>query len=171
MAERSTPDEAQLERFDNLKQLRANLAMIVYMDNCCFNRPFDDQQQLRIKIEAEAKLGIQAAIRSGDLGLAWSYILDFENENNPFAERRERTREWKKYAKVDCVESSSIKSKAKALEKVGLRSIDALHVACALHAQCDYFITTDDRILNKSRLVAGIVIDDPIGFVQKELSK
>ena len=34
--------------------------MRVYLDNCCFNRPFDDQSQLRIRLETEAKLDIQA---------------------------------------------------------------------------------------------------------------
>jgi hypothetical protein len=37
--------------------------MRVYLDNCCFNRPFDDQRHLRIRLEAEAKLSIQEAIR------------------------------------------------------------------------------------------------------------
>ncbi len=144
--------------------------MIIYLDNCCFNRPFDDQKQLRIRLEAEAKLGIQEAVRSGDLELAWSYILDFENENNPFLDRRERTRGWRRYAKVDCVENPAIKKIAKSLRQKGLRKIDALHVACAIHAGCDYFITTDDKILNKSGIINGIAIDGPIGFIKKELA-
>lgn len=36
--------------------------MRVYMDNCCFNRPFDDQSQLKIKLEAESKIYIQENI-------------------------------------------------------------------------------------------------------------
>ena len=47
--------------------------------------------------------------------------------------------------------------------------IDSLHVACAIHAGCDYFITTDDRILSKSETISEVVIDDPIGFIKKEL--
>ena len=39
--------------------------MKIYLDNCCFNRPFDDQSQLRIRLESEAKLKIQEDIRSG----------------------------------------------------------------------------------------------------------
>ena len=62
--------------------------MRVYLDNCCFNRPFDDQRQTRVRLEAEAKLCIQEHIREGTLELAWSYILDFENTANPFKERR-----------------------------------------------------------------------------------
>jgi len=30
--------------------------MWIYLDNCCYNRPFDDQSQLRVRLEAEAKL-------------------------------------------------------------------------------------------------------------------
>ena len=36
--------------------------MVIYLDNCCFNRPFDDQKQIRIQIETEAKLYIQREI-------------------------------------------------------------------------------------------------------------
>ncbi len=108
-------------------------------------------------------------MRSGDVELAWSYILDFENENNPFPDRRERTREWRRYAKVDCVEKPEIRSAAEALKKAGLHDIDALHVACAIHVGCDYFLTTDDRILNRSDTIDGIAVDDPVGFIKKEL--
>lgn len=30
--------------------------MRVYLDNCMFNRPFDDQGHIRIRLETEAKL-------------------------------------------------------------------------------------------------------------------
>ena len=42
--------------------------MKIYLDNCCFNRPFDDQSQIRIKLEAEAKLKIQSDIQDGKMG-------------------------------------------------------------------------------------------------------
>ena len=63
--------------------------MLIYLDNCCFNRPFDDQLQIKIRLETEAKLVIQEGIKTGDYLLAWSYILDFENSENPFPERKE----------------------------------------------------------------------------------
>jgi hypothetical protein len=61
--------------------------MRIYLDNCCLNRPFDDQRQARIRLEAEAKLCIQQQVREGRIELAWSYMLDFENAANPFEER------------------------------------------------------------------------------------
>ena len=30
--------------------------MRVYLDNCCYNRPFDDQNQLKVRLETIAKL-------------------------------------------------------------------------------------------------------------------
>lgn len=60
--------------------------MRVYLDNCCFNRPFDDQTSLTIRLETESKLQIQKDVQDGKLELAWSYVLDFENAANPFKE-------------------------------------------------------------------------------------
>ena len=31
----------------------------VYLDNCCLNRPYDDQTNLNVHLEAEAKVFIQ----------------------------------------------------------------------------------------------------------------
>ena len=67
--------------------------MKIYLDNCCFNRPFDDQLQLRIKLESEAKLKIQNEIKEGGFQLVWSYILQSEKEANPYGERRRAIRE------------------------------------------------------------------------------
>lgn len=65
--------------------------MKIYLDNCCFNRPFDDQSQLRIKLESEAKLKIQEDIRSGLYKLIWSYILDYENSKNLFRKDKNKS--------------------------------------------------------------------------------
>ena len=35
----------------------------LYLDNCCFNRPYDDQTQFIIRIETDAKLKIQDSIK------------------------------------------------------------------------------------------------------------
>jgi len=55
----------------------------VYLDNCCFNRPYDNQERLSVKLETEAKIRIQELIKNGELLLIWSFILDYENSYNP----------------------------------------------------------------------------------------
>jgi predicted nucleic acid-binding protein len=141
--------------------------MRVYLDNCCFNRPFDDQSQTRIISEAEAKLRIQERIREGALELSWSYILDYENASNPYEERRNAISEWRRYAAFDAEESAEVIARARDLTHIGLRPMDALHLACAICAGCDYFLSTDDGILRHSRNVADIRITDPISFVRE----
>ena len=141
--------------------------MRVYLDNCSFNRPFDDQSQLRIQLEAEAKLFIQRKVREGRLGLAWSYILDYESQANPFDERREAIQAWKKHAVIDTDETQGILVRAQSLTALGLKSKDALHIACAIEMQCDYFITTDDKILNRMKNSHDILVVDPTTFVQE----
>ena len=60
----------------------------IYLDNCCYNRPYDDQSQLSINLEALAKLSIQQEIREGKVDLVTSYILLAENAANRFEAKR-----------------------------------------------------------------------------------
>ena len=140
--------------------------MRVYLDNCTFNRPFDDQTQIRIRLETEAKLYIQERIQDGTLELAWSYILDYENKANPFEERRNVIQNWKANALIDVDANLEILIKANSLIEIGLRNKDALHLACSAAAKCDYFITTDDTILRKTVNFEEVKIIDPLNFIR-----
>jgi len=144
--------------------------MKIYLDNCCFNRPFDDQSQIRIRLESDAKLKIQEEIQTGEFSLIWSYILDYENNRNPFQERKDRINGWKKYAIVDIQESQELIEMASSLNKKGFPKIDSLHIACAIISKCEYFLTTDDKILKLSSVVNEINVNDPIGFIKEVLS-
>jgi predicted nucleic acid-binding protein len=139
--------------------------MRIYLDVCCFNRPFDDQSQLRIKLEAEAKLDIQQKIRKGELELAWSYALDYENAANPFEERKISIMAWKDLASVDVTETEAILAQATAFKEAGLKNIDALHLACAIEMGCQYFFTTDDGILKKRDGVEPVAILNPVDYI------
>ena len=63
--------------------------MKVYLDNCCYNRPYDDfSKDLIVSLEAQAKLYIQEQIRDGRYELVTSEILTAEIDNCPFDIRR-----------------------------------------------------------------------------------
>ena len=141
--------------------------MKIYLDNCCFNRPFDDQNQLRIKLEAEAKLRIQEEVRLGNFQLVWSYILDYENNKNPYLDRKLQIGDWKQYADMDIEESEELIAHAHSLQKLGLGKLDSMHVACAIQAKCDYFLTTDDKILKRYSQVSEVAVTDPIVFIKE----
>jgi predicted nucleic acid-binding protein len=141
----------------------------VYLDNCCFNRPFDDQQQIKIKLEAQAKIFIQKLIREQKLELVWSYILDFENNKNPFSNRRQSIAAWKEKSILDVDESESLLQKAEIFMKNRIAATDALHLAAAIEAGVDYFFTTDYLLIRKTKNISGIKIMNPTQFfIEKE---
>jgi hypothetical protein len=140
--------------------------MLIYLDNCCFNRPFDDQSNIRVKIETDAKLYVELMIMVGKIELAWSYILDFENDANPFFERKYTIEKWKHLSISDIEENNVILSKATSLAKQGLKAKDALHVACAIEMKCEYFLTTDDFIEKKMQGANEIKVLNPVEFIK-----
>jgi predicted nucleic acid-binding protein len=138
----------------------------IYLDNCTLNRPFDVQTSIRIRIETEAKLFIQDKIRKGELKLIWSYILDFENFQNPFDERKNAIAGWKRYSYTDIEQTESIVKMANEIENKGIKAKDALHIACAIQGNADFFITTDDGILKKTLSLQAINVVNPTDFVK-----
>ena len=142
--------------------------MLIYLDICCFNRPYDTQSSEIIKLETEATLTIQRAILTQKIYLVWSFMLDFENDANPYPDHREAISEWKNLASIQIPTLETIKEYANQLTTtLGIKSKDALHIACSIEAQCNYF-TTDKQLLKKSKKLTTINTVNPIEFILKE---
>ena len=117
--------------------------MRIYLDNCCFNRPYDDQSQLTVSLEAQAKMSIQKQIMSGDLELVTSYMLIAENDANPSASKRDSIKHFidnHTTVYVNDKHESEIDTIADGIMKTGIKYVDACHVACAIYADCDVFL-------------------------------
>ena len=134
----------------------------IYLDMCCYNRPFDDQSQMRVRLETEAKLFVQSAIRQKRISLAWSYMLDYENSENPNGETKNAIAVWKAIAVDHCPSSDEVLAAGRGIMKHGINAKDALHIACAIRCGCERFITTDRKLINKT--VPGIKIANPMSF-------
>ena len=122
----------------------------VYLDNCCYNRPYDDQSQLSINLEALAKLSIQQDIRDNKVDLVTSYILVAENSANRFDVKRQDIQSFidsRTHTFVSEASREKVNEIAKTIMKTGIKLMDACHIACAIIAGCDYFISTDKRLL------------------------
>jgi len=132
---------------------------------CCFNRPYDDQDQLRIELETKAKLHIQQQVVDGKCTLVSSVVLDFENSNNPYPLRKYVINDFLNYAKEYIEENNSVVELAKEINSTGIKPKDAAHIACAIFASCDYLLTTDDRLLKYKD--NRIKILNPVDFVVK----
>ena len=135
---------------------------------CCFNRPYDDQSQLKVAMEALSKIHIQYGIRQGKYELAGSYMLDYECSNIPNPVRKKAIQDFiKQYVAVyvGVQRSDIIGSKAEEIMRTGIKEKDAVHVASAIFAKCDYFISTDLRLLKyKSEEIKMV---NPIQFVME----
>jgi len=146
----------------------------IYLDTSVFNRPFDDQNQTRIRLEAEAFLSILEKAVSGAIAIIGSSTLLYENSRNPFAERKERVSSYLDIASKIIVVSDNVRKKAVSLEGAGFEPIDALHLACAEAGGAEYFITCDDDIVKKAKKDKSMVqmaICGPLEFVLKEVFK
>ena len=137
----------------------------IYLDMCCFNRPYDDQLHPIIRIETEAKLLIQSEVLKGNLDLVWSFIIHYENNDNPFVDKKKQIALWESKSARIVTFNHEIQLQAENIMKLGIKTKDALHIACAISANADAFITTDRKLLNKQ--VDGITITNPMDFVRR----
>ena len=123
--------------------------MRIYLDLCVYNRPFDDQSQPRIFIEATEFLLILSEVVGRELTLISSFVLEYENFRSPFIMRRDKISDILKVASEYVSYSEKLKNRAKEIEKTGIMSIDALHIACAEITKADFFVTCDDVLVRK----------------------
>ena len=141
--------------------------MRVYLDNCCYNRPYDDQTQLRIRLETEAKLHVQDLMHYGAIEYVWSSVLDYEVGNGPYQEQVDDILEWKNHAVVDIALDYGLIDRGEQIMDLGVKQMDALHLACAEAAYCDWFLTTDRGILKKVTTLGSLQVSNPIDFVME----
>ena len=139
--------------------------MKVYLDNCCYNRPFDDQTQRSVHLETQAKLWIQDLIKNDKVILVVSFFSLYENSANKDVEKAEHIADFFSNAQVYIDETSidEVQLLRDEIMKTGIKHKDAIHIATAIIADSDYFISTDKRILKyKSDRIKTI---NPVEFI------
>jgi predicted nucleic acid-binding protein len=127
----------------------------IYLDVCCLNRPFDDQTQERIRLEAEAVLLVLGHLRAGDWRWLTSEAVSTEIDRAPDTGRRARLRMLTGDAHEVVSIGAAEAERARELLALGFRALDALHLSCAESGGAEVFLTTDDRLLRLAARVAG----------------
>ncbi|MCM1329725.1 MAG: hypothetical protein NC253_09835 [Ruminococcus sp.] len=137
----------------------------VYLDNCCYNRPYDDQEQPKVQLETQAKLHVQKMITDKKLNLVYSYVSEYENSNNPNGEHSLSISQFFANAAVyvDYSRKDDVLAETKEITETGVKEMDALHVASAIIGKADYFLTVDKRLLKYS--TEKINIMNPVDFI------
>jgi PIN domain len=126
-----------------------------YLDLCCLNRPFDDQHQPCVRLEAEAVLGLIQLARLGELGWIGSDVLDLESSRNPDADKRGKVEVLLSAANSTVTAGAHERERGRELQALGFTAFDALHIACAERAAVDILLTTDDRLWRRAQREAG----------------
>ncbi len=144
--------------------------MKVYMDCCCYNRPFDDQTQDRVFLEAEAIISILKRCQSDDYKLYTSDALEFEILNISNMEKRCKVAELSKIANCKLADNEQSAIIANELQKNGIKWLDSVHLSVAIANNVDVFLTTDDKlILRANNLGLKIKVINPLKWVTEVL--
>lgn len=141
--------------------------MRVYLDTSVYNRPCDDQTQAKIFLETQAVLIILQKIEDQEIELVNSPILEYENSRNTQILQQYSMNRYLKMASFTQPKTTTVEARAKQLEKAGIKALDALHVTCSEISKCDYFITCDQRLINRAQTLTTIKTVNPIDLIQE----
>jgi len=92
--------------------------------------------------------------------------MDMENAANPDINRKVAVGDWQKIGLVDVPVSRRVENIALKLALIGIKPMDALHVACAIEAEAEYFLTTDKALLRKMAKHDHLRVVDPVEFIR-----
>ncbi|NLI78440.1 MAG: type II toxin-antitoxin system VapC family toxin [Candidatus Riflebacteria bacterium] len=140
----------------------------IYLDVCCLNRPFDNQENEIIRLEAEAVRMIIRALRQGTYDWVSSHAVEYEVARTPSPERRALLTALLGEAHAMAPFTGRLVRKARTLQGLGLHRLDALHLAFAETAGAKVFLTTDRRILRfaeREGTVISLAVRNPVSWL------
>ena len=144
--------------------------MRIYLDVCCLNRPYDDQGQDRIHLEAEAIITILKHIESKEWSWISSGVVNYEISQTSDEERKARLRSLVRWSSVFVKVDKCAYIRAKEIQQLGIKTYDALHIACAEQGKADVFLSTDDRLIRAAKRSMGTInieVENPLLWLQK----
>ena len=141
----------------------------LYLDNCCYNRPFDDLRQEKNNLEAQAIKLIIDKYWKDEFEIYTSDALVIEMNN--IKDHIKKAKVLEVYNKLNLINipfSNNIIKRASELRKYNIKNMDSLHIAYAESSNIDYFITTDKLLINaSSRANLNVKVINPISFIME----
>ena len=143
----------------------------IYFDNCCYNRPFDEQFQSKIVQETNAIMDIINFAENGYAKIYTSSLVELEMEDNKNPIKKEQVTLFYNSInnKASIPLSKAINERAKELlAKYNIKYKDALHIAYCETEKIDYILSTDKLFINASkRAKLDIKVINPIEFIEE----
>jgi len=144
--------------------------MKLYLDVCCLNRLFDDQEQGRIAIEAAAVIRILRMIDTGRLTDYSSEMAEIEIEKMRDVDRRRKVKAFLPPDERIMPLSAEVLDAADRLVAEGFHLADAVHLAAARELNVDVVLTVDDKLLKRAARNAervGCRVLNPVTFLEE----
>ena len=140
----------------------------IYLDNCCYGRPFDDLTQEKIKQEAESIRKIINLSKDNKLIIVSSQFVKYEIDNIKLKEKQAEILNFY-YCDEYHVLTNRISKLAKYYQTFNLKTFDSLHLATAETNGVDYLLTTDvDFIKYSLRFEHNAKVINPYDFIKEE---
>jgi predicted nucleic acid-binding protein len=142
----------------------------IYLDTCCYNRPYDDQAQERVHLEGEAVLAIINKRERNRYEIIGSPALDYEMERIRNIDKREKVKNF--YAQTINIRvdyNIAIRKRVEELSgQTTIRTFDLFHLSFAENAEADVLLTTDAKFEKAcSKLHVKILVMNPLAFLLK----
>lgn len=146
-----------------------NASRLVYLDLCALNRPLDNQEQMRVRLESDAVALILSNARAARLTLVVSPMHGVEIRANPDIRKREHLQLLMAELGVSLpFNAAQARTRARQLRSIGVGAADAAHAALAEEMNAD-FVTVDDRLLRRLRRAKVTVwFGSPLAYCEKE---
>ena len=142
---------------------------LIYLDYNCFQRGFDDHRQIRIQMEALACQEIFSMSGQSRIRLVWSFMHQDESFICPFPLRKQEAMNLSVLCKVKIGPKEDIIQTALSFQHTAnVSAKDSLHLACAVFAHANYFLTCDDELIKRAkRIKLKIIIMNPVDYIRK----
>ena len=147
------------------------LGLKIYLDNCCYNRPFDDQSQERVYMESKAIISILKRSELHEFEIIGSPIIRMEISEIRDEDKKMKVQNIYHIVHEECSITESVKARSAeimALSKIQL--LDSLHIAASESANADVLLTTDDKLEKiAKKLDLKVRVLNPLKFILEVL--
>jgi len=135
---------------------------IIYMDNCCYNRPFDDLTDDKVRHESEAVLTIIDKCENGTWDLIESDILNDEIDRLKNPIKKQKVSRLYSSASIYIEINNEIINRAKDLQAFNIKPFDSLHLASAEYIEADILLSTDMKFIKRaSKANSNVRVTNP----------
>jgi len=142
--------------------------MKIYLDTCCYCRPYDKPSQVKIATEAAAVMAVIESSRIAGHRIIGSMAVTSELGDIPNAELRETVEGfYNNTVDGEIILTADDYARADALRGEGVGDMDSLHLAGVEAVGADALLTTDDpfiRICARKNL-SFVKVINPLNFL------